>query len=494
MRDETEVDLDATQFRAMSDETTRILLELFRDIRSRRVFPGKKPSDIQRLLAEPLPLKPQSPLKILKEVEKKVIPNSTFTGSPRYFGFVMGSGTTISVFGDAIAAALNQNPGVWKAGPAATELERIVIRWFAEMIGYDVRAGGILTSGGTLANVAAIATALNDRAGYDFLNEGLQSEKRKGRFLLYMSDHEGHSSVVKAAQLLGLGRDSVRRVKSHEDFTMDVENLEELIEKDTAEGNSPFCVVAQVGSINVGVVDPLKEISSVCARHHLWFHADGACGAFGRIIPRKAKLFEGLELADSITLDPHKWLYVSYDCGCVLVRDPVKLRNAFTLHAPYLKGILPTEYTGLDFHEHGPQMSRGFRALKAWMSIKQIGVERYSRLLERDVALVEYLDSLVKKSDEFEVLSKPVLQMYCFRFAPKSVKDEAELNKLNQRIVDEVQLTGKAFLMTTSIRGKTALRLSVTNHRTTKKDIELTFELLRQTGRMLSRSSSGKRR
>ncbi|MDG6902044.1 MAG: aspartate aminotransferase family protein [Nitrososphaerota archaeon] len=487
MPDELDVDLNRAEFKAVNKETARMLLEFFEGVRSKRVFPGRKPSQIQKLLAEPLPSAPQDPLKIVREVERKIIPNSTFTGSPRYFGFVMGSGTTMSVFGDAIAAAINQNPGVWKASPAATELERVVVRWFAEMVGYDRESAGILTTGGTMANVAAIATALHDRAGYDFANEGIQSEKRKGRFTLYMSDHEGHSSVVKAAQLLGLGRSSVRRVKSDDDFTMNVESLEEAIEKDAAEGNTPFCVVAQVGSINVGVVDPLREIARVCSRHNMWFHADGACGAFGRIIPRKAHLFEGLELADSVTLDPHKWLFISYQCGCVLVKDPLKLRNTFTQHAAYLKGILPTEYTGLDYHEYGPQMSRGFTALKVWMSLKQIGVKRYSRLLGRDVALVEYLDKLVRSSEEFEPLCKPVLQMYCFRFVPKTKKlAEDEVDSLNQRIADEAQLTGKAFLMTTSIRGKTALRLSVTNHRTRKEDVDLTFNLLRRIGRKLA--------
>lgn len=491
MPDPLDVDLKPVEIRAVSKETTDIILRLLRDIGSARVFPGKKPEEIRELLSEPLPIRPQAPLKIMKEVREKIIPNSTLLGSPRYFGFVNGSGTVMSVFGDAIAAAINQNVGAWKPAPAATELERVVIRWFAEMIGYDLETGGLLTSGGTTANVAALSTALHEKADFDVVNEGLQSPNRRGRFLLYMSDHEGHSSVVKAAQLLGLGRNSVRRVKSNDDFAMDTGHLEQLIEDDAKEGNIPFCVVGQVGSINVGVVDPLRRISEVCARHELWFHADGACGAFGRIIPRKAKLFEGLELADSVTLDPHKWLYISYECGCVLVRDAEKLRNSFTLLAPYLRGILPTEYTGLDYLEYGPQMSRGFRALKVWMSLKQIGVERYRRLLERNVALVEYLDRLVRESDEFESLCKPVLQMYCFRFVPNSGRrlGEEELNRLNQRIVDEAQLTGRVFLMTTSIRGKTALRLSVTNHRTTRKDILLTFNLLGRLGRQLSRTS-----
>jgi aromatic-L-amino-acid/L-tryptophan decarboxylase len=486
--DDFDVDMSPAEFKAVANQTTKMLSKFFVEVRSAKVLPGRKPSEIRDLLSEPLPLEPQDPLGIINEIGKKILPNSALLGSPRYFGFVNGSGTAMSVFGDEIAAAINQNAGAWKAAPAATELERMVIRWLAEMIGFSPNTGGLLMSGGTMANVTAIAAALYDKAKYDIGHEGLQSERRKGRFLLYMSDHEGHFSVVKAARLLGLGSNSVRRVKSNEDFTMNTKSLEEMIEKDAEEGNNPFCVIGQVGSINVGVVDPLQEISRICTRHSLWFHADGSCGAFGRIIPRKAKLFEGLELADSVTLDPHKWLYISYECGCVLVRDPEKLRETFTLRAPYLKGTLPSAYTGPDYLECGPQTSRGFRALKVWMSLKHYGLKRYRKLLERNVALVEYLDQLVRKSDEFEPLCKPILQMYCFRFVPRSTiaVNEVELNKLNQRIVDETQLTGKAFLMTTSIRGKTAFRFLVTNHRTTRQDIKLTFDTLGRIGRELA--------
>ena len=486
-----DVDLTPSQFRSMARDTSEILLRFFADIKSRRVLPSKTSKEIQEVISESLPVRPQDPHRILSEVERKIIPNSTLNGSPRFFAFVNGSGTMMSVLADGIAAALNQNAGAWNIGPVATELEELVIRWFSEMIGYDKRTGGLLTSGGTMANVTALATALHERARYDIINEGLQSENRKGKFMLYMSDHEGHSSIVKAAQLLGLGRNSVKRVESNEDFTLNIRSLEESVNRDANEGNIPFCVVGQVGSVNVGIVDPLREIADVCRRHNLWFHADGACGAFGRIIPRKASLFDGLELADSVTLDPHKWLYISYECGCVLVKDPAKLKASFTLVAPYLRGILPTETTGIDYFEYGPEGSRAFRALKVWMSLKQYGLVRYRKLFERNVALAEYLDQLVRDSAEFEPLCKPVLQMYCFRFVANSGKriDEEKLDGLNQRIVDEVQRSGKAFLMTTSIRGRTAIRLSITNHRTTKNDIRLTFEALQRTGVKLANAS-----
>ena len=484
-------DLSSAEFKRVSDETTMLLQQHFAAIRNAKVFPGKKPSEIAKSLEEPLPVKPQDPVRIIREVRDKILPNSTQLGSPRYFGFVNGSGTMMSCFADEIAAAINPNTGIWKAAPAASEVERLVVRWLAEMIGYDTRCGGILESGGTMANVTAIATALHDKAGYDIVNEGLQSPQRTGKFVLYMSDHEGHSSVVKAAQLLGLGRNSVRRVKSRDDFTMDTGSLEEMINQDAQAGNRPFCVVGQVGSINVGVVDPLREIARVCNENDIWFHADGSVGAFGRIIPRKAHLFDGLELTDSVTLDPHKWLYVSYACGCVLVKDPEKLRKTFTLLSSYLRGILPTEYSGLDYLEYGPQMSRGFTALKLWMSIKQYGVEGYRKLLERNVELAEYFDGLVNASEEFEPMCKPVLQIYCFRYNPSRVRGPglqiADLNRLNQMIVDETQLTGDAFMMTTSIRGNIAIRICITNHRTTRRDIDLTFATIRRVARRLAK-------
>lgn len=485
----TNFDLKPAQFKAAAERTTETLLKYFESIQAGRVLPEMGSKEIEKLLSEPLPLTAQDPLKILGEVETKIIPNSTKTGSPRFFGFVVGSGTMMSVFGDAIAAAINQNVGVWKVGPAASELERLVVRWFSEIIGYDKEAGGLLLSGGSMANTTAIATALRDKAGYDIVNEGLQSDKRAGKFLLYMSDHEGHHSVVKAAQFLGLGRDSVKRVRSNEDFTMNLESLEEAIERDAREGNIPFCVVGQVGSINVGAVDPLREISEICARHKLWFHADGSVGGFGKMIPKKAKLFEGLELCDSVTLDPHKWLYVSYDCGCLLVKNPEKLTNAFSLLAPYLRGTAPSQDPGLDFTTYGLELSRGFRALKVWMSVKQYGIETYRKLLERDIMLAEYLDQLVRRSPEFEPLCRPVLQMYCFRFVPRFASlSEAKLNALNQGIADSIQRSGIAFLMTTSIRGKTALRFSITNHRTTRNDVKLTFDELGSIGRELAES------
>lgn len=489
-----DLDLDPEKFRELGYRVIDMIAEYYAKIRDVPVFPAKTSREVAAIFDEPLPTRGSDPGPILDAWRDKVLPNATHLGSPRYFGFVNGSGTMIATLAEALASAVNMNVGAWKPAPAATEIERRTIAWIAELIGYPKDCGGYFLSGGTMANFAAILTALRNTAGYDTTEEGLQTERRKGRFTIYMSDHEGHSSIVRAADMLNLGRRAIRRVPSHDDFTMDVAALEGMLDDDVARGDVPFCVVGQVGSINVGAVDPLEDIARVCAERRLWFHADGACGAVGAMLPGKRHLFNGLEKADSVTLDPHKWLYIPYECGCLLAKEPETLRRAFSMTAPYLRGTLPTEYTGLDYLEYGPQMSRGFRALKVWMTLKHYGVEGYRTLLSQNVRCAEYLDELVRTSPDFEPLHAPTLFIYAFRYLPEDLRrrlqDRAEtraridayLDWLNQRVADAIQLTGVAFIMTTSVRGRTVLRLSICSHRTTPRDIELVFAKLRDLG------------
>src|SRR5690606_10059510 len=329
-------DLPPEEFRALGYRAIDAITEYFSNVRNVPVFPNRPSVEIERDFEEPLPDEGQHPDDILAEWNARILPNATHIGSPRYFGFVNGSGSMMGVLADALAASVNMNPGGWKASPAATEIERRTIAWLAEMIGFDPACGGLLTSGGQMANFTALQTALRNQAPYDSTPSGLQDGARTGRFLLYMADHEGHVSIVRAADLMNLGREAVRRVPSRDDFTMDVDALRQMLDEDVDRGDTPFCVVGQVGSINVGAIDPLEGIAQVCRDRGLWFHADGACGAVGAMLPEKRALYRGLELADSVTLDPHKWLYVPYECGCVLVRDPQSLRRAFLMEASYL--------------------------------------------------------------------------------------------------------------------------------------------------------------
>jgi aromatic-L-amino-acid/L-tryptophan decarboxylase len=487
-------DLTIEEFRKLGYDVIDIIADYYSTIRQVPVYPPHTAAEVESVFREELPNTGQDPDAILHEWRTKVLPNATHPGSPRFFGFVIGSGTMIGTLAEALAASVNMNTGVWKSAPAAAEIERRAIAWIAEMIGYPVNCGGFFTSGGTMANFSAILTALRNVAPYDTTGEGLQRKDRQGRFTIYMSDHEGHISIVRVADLLNLGRYAVRRVPSHDDFTMNVQALERILDEDIARGDIPFCVVGQVGSINVGAIDPLEDIARICRDRGLWFHADGACGAVGAILPEKAHLYAGLEQADSVTLDPHKWLSIPYECGCLLVRDPEKLRRAFSITAPYLRGTLPTKNTGLDYLEYGPQMSRGFRALKVWMTLKHYGVEGYRTLLGQNIRCAEHLDRLVRSSTAFEALQHPTLFIYSFRYAPEALRAVATespekarqvddyLDCLNQMIADQIQLSGVAFVMTTRIRNRTALRLSISSHRTTIEDIDLVFAKLREIG------------
>jgi aromatic-L-amino-acid decarboxylase len=493
-----EADLEPDEFRRLGYQAVDMMADYFASIHNLPVFPGKTSKEVVDVFEEPLPLKGLPAEQILQDWPTRVLPSATHLGSPRYFGYVNGSGTMLGVLADALAASVNMNAGGWKAGPAATEIERRTIAWIAEMIDYPTRCGGLFTSGGTMANFTGLLTGLRNTASYDSTADGLQSEARSGKHLIYMADHEGHVSITRVADLLNLGRSAVRRVPSRADFTIDTEALEAMIRADRDRGDHPFCVVAQVGSINTGGIDSLEEIADICERNSLWFHADGACGAVGAMLPEKKEMYKGLDRADSVTLDPHKWLFIPYDCGCVLVRDPEKLRRVFSISAPYLHGTLPTEYTGLNYFDYGPEFSRGFRALKVWMTLRHYGVEGYRKLLRQGIRCAERLDERVCASDEFEQLHKPNLYIYSFRYAPledrraarRTAQDQeridARLDCLNQRIADEIQARGIAFIMTTRIRERTALRISICSHRTTLADIDAVFDALTQIGREIS--------
>ena len=423
---------------------------------------------------------------MLDDWERRVLPNLTAIGSPRHFVYVNGSGNMIGALAEALAASVNTNAGAWKLGPAATEIERLTVRWLAALFGYPADCGGIFVSGGTMANFSAILAALRNSAEYDSTAEGLQSEAREGRFLLYVSDHEGHCSVTRVADMLNLGRSAVRLVPSRADFSLDCTALRRMLDADIARGDRPFCVVAQIGSVNVGCIDPLAELADLCAEYSLWLHGDGACGAPGAMLPELRERFVGIERLDSLSFDPHKWLAVPYDAGCVLVRDAEKLRRTFSISAPYLRGSLPSDYHGLDYLEYGPEMSRGFRALKVWMTLRHQGIEGLRSNLRSGIQRAQCAHELVTAHPDFEALHEPLLYLYCFRYRPRDLvgaADEEYLDHLNQMIAEQIQVSGLASVMTTKLRGRTVLRLSICSHRTTERDIENVFETMAMIGR-----------
>jgi glutamate/tyrosine decarboxylase-like PLP-dependent enzyme len=487
-------DLDLDEFRRVGREVIDAIAGYYAELDRRRVLPAVTPAEVAARFADDLPESGLSAGALVADWSGRVLPNLTVVGSPRHFGYVNGSGAMIGVFAEALAAAVNTNAGAWKLGPAATEIERQVLRWICEFIGYPKEAGGILVSGGTMANFTALLTALRHEAPYDSTPRGLQDRARSGRFLVYMADHEGHVSVVRAADMLNLGRDAVRRVPSRADFTLDPAALDSMLEEDRRRGELPLAVVAQLGSINVGAVDPLEAVAEVCARHGVWLHGDGAVGLLAAGLPDTRHLFRGLERADSLSFDAHKWLGVPNDCGVVLVRHGERLRRAFSIEAPYLRGLGDDDSQAIDFLEYGPQMSRAFRALKVWMAMRFFGAEGLRGLFRKNLGLARRLHGLAAEHPDFEVLHEPVLYLLSFRYLPNGLaerRDEpdvaAYLDRLNQAIADSIQTSGLAFVMTTRIRGRVALRFSICSHRTLGEDIDAVFEAVAEAGRRLSR-------
>jgi glutamate/tyrosine decarboxylase-like PLP-dependent enzyme len=483
-------DMDLEEFRRVGRDLVDAIVGYHAGLADRRILPRVTPDEVEAAFADPMPEEGEPAAALLADWRHRVVPLSTALGSPRHFAFVNGSGAMVGILAEAMAATTNTNAGAWKLGPAAAAIEQQVLRWLAGFIGYPEDTGGLLVSGGTMANFTAILAALRHHAPYDSTPDGLQDPARTGRFTVYMSDHEGHVSVVRAADMLNLGRNAVRAVSSRPDFTMDPDALERMVVADRARGCVPFCVVAQLGSVNVGAVDPLGPIADVCARHGLWLHGDGAVGLLAAGLPATRPLFTGLERADSVSTDAHKWLGVPHDCGVLLVRHGERLRRAFSITAPYLRGEGDAGGGGpVDFMECGPQMSRAFRALKVWMALRFFGSGGLRALVARNVAHARRLHELVRDHPDFEVLHEPVLSLYCFRYVPHDLAPRrhepevaARLDRLNDAIARDVQDGGLAFFMTTRIRGRVALRLSIASQRTEAEDIDRTFEAIAAAG------------
>jgi len=488
-------DIDLSEFGQIGREVIDAIADYHAGLSGRSVLPDVTPEEVAARFADELPEEGESAGALLTDWRERVVPLLTAIGSPRHFAYVNGSGAMIGILAEALAACTNTNAGAWKLGPAATEIERQCLRWIASFIGYPADTGGVLVSGGTMANFTALLAALRHVAPYDSTENGLQDAARSGRFLIYMADHEGHVSITRVADMLNLGRNAVRLVPSRPDFTMDIKELDQMLAADRARGDLPFCVVAQLGSVNVGAVEPIGALADVCAKHNVWLHGDGACGLLAAGVPETRALFSGLERADSLSLDAHKWLGVPNDCGVVLVRHGERLRRAFSISAPYLRGSLETEDVALDYLEYGPQMSRAFRALKVWMVLRFFGALGLRELFSKNLGLTRRLHNLVREHPDFEVIHEPTLYLYCFRYVPNALAEHQEepeiqiqLDRLNQEIVDAIQRSGLALIMTTRIRGRVAIRMSICSHRTLVEDIDATFEAIARWGHLLSQN------
>ena len=475
MRTQSSLDVGDDALDEISSAAIRLVSEYLTKISERPVradnYAGKTTESItSELSVEGMPLE-----QLIDEC-RTIMDLSRHNGHPRFFGYVASPSTPIGAYADLIASALNGNITCWRSGPAGTELERMVVRWLGSLIDYDAQAQGLLTSGGSMANMIALLIASRRK-----LNASRQGLWNSGPPLTVYASEEVHMSIPKAADILGFGRDQVRVIACDDRRRMRPDSLRQKIESDLREGLRPFCVVASAGTVNTGVVDPLDDIATVAKEFDLWFHVDGAYGAPGVLDQRKKDLFRGLERADSVSLDPHKWLYVPVDSGCLLFRDASAAKAAFsTDDADYIKTHGYTDEEAFAFWDYGVELSRRFRALKVWLTLQYYGTRRIAEAISDDISLAAYLGEVVSDANDFELLAPVELSICCFRYVPPGAEmDDAELDRLNERIMERVQKGGRAYVSNATVNGRFALRACITNFRTTKSDIDETVEAIR---------------
>jgi glutamate/tyrosine decarboxylase-like PLP-dependent enzyme len=467
----------------ISSQAAALVFEYFTTIRERPVLAPNHAGKTRSAINVDLPIEGR-PLEQLLDECRTVMDLSRHNGHPRFFGYVASPSTPIGAYADLIASALNANITCWRSGPAGTEIEQLVVRWLGSLIRYDDNSKGLLTSGGSMANMIALLIASRRKSGAEASRKGLW--KAGPPMTLYASEAV-HMSIPKAADILGFGRDQVRTVRCDERQRMRMDELVPQIKTDQSNGLRPFCVVGSAGTVNTGAIDPLAEIADVAREFDLWFHVDGAYGAPGIVDQRKTALFAGLERADSVSLDPHKWLYVPVDAGCLLFRDAATAAAAFsTEDADYIKLHGHTDDAAFAYWDYGVELSRRFRALKVWLTLGYYGARRLTEAISDDISLAAYLGELVSAADDFEMLAPTELSICCFRYVPPKLKNnDAELDHLNERIMAAVQKGGRAYLSNATVNGKFALRACIINFRTTKSDIEETLKVVREAAQTI---------
>ena len=452
----------------------------------RPVTTGEAPDVIQGLVgaSSSLPEEGTGAEELLRTTSQLLFDHSLFNGHPRFYGYITSSPAPIGMLGDLLAAAANPNVGSWRLGPVATELEAQTVRWIAELIGYPTTSGGLLVSGGNMANLVAFLAARRAAgAAWDVRKTGLRGPG--ARTMRVYASAETHTWIQKAADLSGLGTDSIRWIPTDVELRMDTGALRAAIESDLLAGDRPAIVVGTSGSVSTGVVDPLREIAEICREARVWFHVDGAYGAFAAAIAHPSSDLAALSLADSVAVDPHKWLYAPLEAGCVLVRDPKLLREAFAYHPPYYH----FGQEALNYVDYGPQNSRGFRALKVWLALRQVGRAGYVKMIGDDVRLSERMYQLVSEHPELEPATQG-LSITTFRYVPSDLRasvgtaeTEEYLNRLNEALLERMQNGGEAFVSNAVIRGRYVLRACIVNFNTRLQDVEAVPEIVVRVGR-----------
>jgi aromatic-L-amino-acid decarboxylase len=476
------LDCESETFRNDLEKASELVVRLYGALDHARITPAKTRMEIASLFDEPFPEEPQPIEAILREVENKIFSNSTLYLSPRFFGYINSGGNQASILGELLASAVNQICAMWHFSPAASEVERRVIRWIAQFIGYAPEAGGCLLSGGSTGNLVALAVARKQKAQFDAASLGM----RGGPPVTVYASQEGHVSLEKSMVLLGMGRNQLRKIAVLDDFTIDLKALENRVSEDRKNGYQPICVVGNAGTTNTGAVDSLDTLAEFCGKQELWFHVDAAYGGPAAGTEAAGRLFRGMDRADSVVVNPHKWLYVPAEAACILVKKPRALRDTYQIAADYLREENDVGSDGpFNFKDYGPQLSRNFRALKVWMTFKVYGARKLRAAIENNIEIMRYLAERIDQSQDFARLAPVPLSVVCFQYRTPDISvhgDHKYLDGLNNRLLEALEKDGRVFLSGTKIHGKRALRACSVNHRLRREDVDFLLDVIREVG------------
>jgi glutamate/tyrosine decarboxylase-like PLP-dependent enzyme len=483
------LEMTPEEFREVGHRLVDNIAGFLESLPRRPVARDETPAAVRSLLPSALPETGADAPSLLAETAPLVLDHSAFNGHPRFFGYITSSAAPIGALADLLAASVNPNVGAWQLSPAASEIEAQSVRWIGEMLGMPAGTEGLLVSGGNMANFVCFLAARRAKGGEALREEGLPRDQ--GRLLVYAST-ETHTWIQKAADLFGHGTASIRWIPVGGDLTMDVEALKGQIEKDRDGGHRPFLLVGNAGTVSTGAVDPLPRLAAIAREHDLWLHVDGAYGALAVLADGAPADLGGLAEADSVAMDPHKWLYTALEAGCALVRHPGALRDTFSYAPPYYRFDGEEQDPRLNYFELGLQNSRGFRALKVWLGLRQAGRAGYAKMIGDDIRLSRELHRRVEAEPALETLTQQ-LSISTFRYVPEDLEPgteavDAYLNDLNEELLRRLQGDGEIYLSNAVVAGTFALRACIVNFRTTLAALEVVPGVVARCGATVDRA------
>ncbi|MGA3405087.1 MAG: pyridoxal-dependent decarboxylase [Candidatus Bathyarchaeia archaeon] len=475
-------DISPNVFRYQAHQAVDWIVEYLENMNQYPVLARSKPGDLKAKIPESPPTKPEPFENIMDDFQKIILPGITHWNHPRFFAYFSVSSSYPGIIGEMLCSTLNVNAMLWKTSPSATELEEVATDWLRQMLGLPEQFEGVINDTASVSSLCAMAAA-REHAGLQIREKGLTG-RNLPQLRIYTSE-EAHSSIEKAAIVLGIGQNGVRKVPTDEAFRMDTQVLENILKEDIEEGVKPICIIPTIGTTSTTSIDPVKEISELCMKYGIWLHVDAAYGGAAATIREMRPLFAGWENADSIVVNPHKWLFTPLDCSILYCRRPEVLKQAFSLTPEYLRTAEASDVKNL--MDYGVSLGRRFRALKLWMILRALGSEGIANVIQEHISYAKRLEKMVRATPNFELLAPVPFSTLVVRFYPKTpVYNESEINNINEKLMEAINQTGQVFLSHTKLRGKYGIRLTIGNIKTTWEDVSLAWVIIQQKAKELS--------